>query len=404
MSRPLRVLHVISSVSASAGGPTVAAHNMLKALARRGIEADLAATDDDGRAGRLPVPLGEPVELHGQRIWYFPRQTRQYGFSYPLARWLERSIDRYDLVHTTGLYSFAPLAAAWHAREAQIPYIMRPAGMLDSWGMKHKSPILKRVSIAALEGPLLEAAAAVHFMSELERTRANERGRRLRPVVLPMGFDFEAPAKASAARESDPTTLELADIELGPGPVILYLSRIDYMKGVDVLLRAFAALPAESGATLLIAGDGVPSLVAELHALAASLGLGQRVRWLGFTQGARKRALFERADVFALPSASENFGVAVIEAMHAGCPVIVTQGVGVAELVARHGAGLVTDGSVDGLRSALGQLLADPELRRRSGEAGRRAVAADLTLDAFGARLESLYRSVLADAAATIVP
>jgi glycosyltransferase involved in cell wall biosynthesis len=395
MSRPLRVLHVISSVSANAGGPTVAAHNMLKALARRGIRADLATTDDNGRAGRLTVPLGEPVDLHGQRIWYFPRQNRRYGFSYPLARWLERSTGQYDLVHTTGLYSFAPLAAAWHAREAGIPYIMRPAGMLDSWGMKHKSPIVKRLSIAVLEGPLLEGAAAVHFMSELERTRANERGRRLRAVVLPMGFDFE-----DASPESP--DLGLADLELGTRPVILYLSRIDYMKGVDVLLRAFAALPSDSGATLLIAGDGVPSLVAELRDLAASLRLGSRVRWLGFIQGARKHALFKRADVFALPSASENFGVAVIEAMNAARPVIVTQGVGVAELVARTGAGLVTDGSVEGLRAALAQLLGDGELRRRSGEAGRRAVAAELSLDAFGSRLESLYRSVLAAAPAAM--
>jgi glycosyltransferase involved in cell wall biosynthesis len=176
---------------------------------------------------------------------------------------------------------------------------------------------------------------------------------------------------------------------------VLYLSRIDYMKGVDVLLRAFAALPASSRAVLLIAGDGVPSLVAELKALAVDLGLGNRVRWLGFAAGGRKRALFQRATVFALPSASENFGVAAIEAMHARLPVIVTRGVGVADLIARSGAGIVTDGSVHELRTALTALLGDESRRRACGAAGQGAVARELTLDAFGVRLEKLYQSVI---------
>ncbi len=389
-----RVLHVIDSLRASAGGPTVAAYSMLRALARRGLRADLVTTESSSDGSAAPP---RTLEIEGQRIHYFRRDTARYGLSAPLWRWLRHSIREYDVVHTTGLFSFAPLAAAWIARAAGVPYVMRLAGTLDTWGMRHKSPLVKRASIALLEGPLLEGAAAVHFMSELERTRAEARGRRLRAVVVPMGFDFSTSPTA-------PDDRGLEDLELQGAPVVLYLSRIDYMKGVDVLLRAFAKLTPASTAILLIAGDGPPALVASLKALAAELGLGSRVRWLGFVSGARKRALLELATVFTLPSLSENFGVAVVEAMQAGLPVVVTEGAGLAELVTRAGAGRVTDGSVAALHEALAALLADEPYRRRCAEAGRRIVCEELTLEAFGARLERLYRSVLDGQALTDLP
>src|SRR5262249_54555320 len=139
--------------------------------------------------------------------------------------------------------------------------------------------------------------------------------------------------------------------------VVLYLARIHPIKGVDVLLRAFSALPNRESTVLLIAGDGDPALVESLKRQAQELGIERNVRWLGFVAGARKRWLLSRADVFTLPSASENFGIAVIEAMNAKLPVIVTQGVGLADLVSAGRAGIVTDGSTDELRSALQRLL-----------------------------------------------
>jgi glycosyltransferase involved in cell wall biosynthesis len=103
--------------------------------------------------------------------------------------------------------------------------------------------------------------------------------------------------------------------------------------------------------------------------------------------------------VFVLPSASENFGVAVVEAMNAGLPVIVAPGAGLAELVQAAGAGIVSDDSVEGLESALARLLADSSLGRAMGEAGRRAVKEELSLETCGSRLEALYRAVAHGAA-----
>jgi len=384
------VLHVIASISPERGGPSWAVRTILKALARRGVVADVATTDDDGNTRRLQVPYDEFVALDEQRARFFPRGGLQYSMSYPLARWLRRNVRDYDIVHTHGLFNFPPVAAAWHAKHAGVPYIMALHGVLDTWGIRNKSATVKALSIRLVEGPLLRDAAAAHFMSELEASRAAQLGLPMRPVVLPLGFEFD-----TAQDEQAPS----ADFASGDRPLILYMARIHPVKQVDVLLRAFASIPRDSP-LLAIAGDGDPALVASLKRLASDLGLDARVRWLGFVEGARKRWLLSHASAFVLPSASENFGVAILEAMHAAVPVVVTRGAGLAGMVSAARAGLVTDGSVEGLCSALTQLLDDASLRCAMGEAGQRTAQQQFSLDVFGARLENFYRAVLNGAVA----
>lgn len=392
MTRPLRVLHVISSMSRLRGGPSVSMQNILRALRGRGIVADVATTDDDGDASRLDMPLDRFVEVEGQRVRYFPRQTLKYAFSAPLLPWLLRNVREYQLVHTHGLFSFAPLAAAWCARAAGVPYIMRPAGVLDTWGMKNKSRLIKAASVRLVEAPLLRSAAAVHFTSALEQARAAALSLPMRPIVLPTGVEL------SDAAGGPPEESEALDFE--GERVILYLARIHPIKCLDVLLRAFAGIRDRSKLRLVIAGDGDPALVASLKKLAGELELADRIRWVGFVAGRRKHCLLARASVFVLPSASENFGISVVEAMSAGVPVVVTQGCGLADFVTQWSAGIVTDGTVEALRAALEALIRDEDGARAVGAAGRSAVRQELSLEAFGARLEGLYRSVLARATA----
>src|ERR1700756_4394476 len=100
MSGSLKVLHVIPSISPERGGPSGAARTMMKALARRNIQVDVATTDDDGDASRPAVPHGRFWPRDGQHVCYFPRQVLRYCLSYPLARWLSRNVREYALVHT----------------------------------------------------------------------------------------------------------------------------------------------------------------------------------------------------------------------------------------------------------------------------------------------------------------
>lgn len=383
-----RVLHVIASISPRRGGPSTAIWNTLRSLQQRGFAVDLVTTDDDGPDSRLKVPLGEFIEYQGFRVCFFSRQTSFYAASWPMLRWLVSQVRHYDLVHTHALFTFAPLAAASVARAYGVPYILRPAGMIERWSRSNRRRILKRLSIALLEGPLLRAAAAVHLTSRSELDQAAD----LKPgnaTLIPLGLP------ASDDPREDRGVPE-ALLDLKQRRTILFLSRIDPKKGLEGLLHALALLVREQPtATLVIAGDGGTAYVATLKRLCEQLGIIAHVHWIGFVQGELKQALLRHSEFFLLPSWSENFGVAVVEAMAAGLPVIVTSAVGVSDLVRDYSAGIVADNTPDALHDAMTELLSSHQLRQKMGAAGVKAVAENLTLDVYGQRLDALYRSLL---------
>ena len=121
--------------------------------------------------------------------------------------------------------SSSPDSPAWAARGAGVPYVMRPTGALDTWGMTNKSRLIKKTSLRLLDGPLLAGASAVHFMTDLERSRAASLRLPTKPVVLPLGFDF------SAQPAQPPEPLDEPGNE--GRPVILYLARIHEIKRQD---------------------------------------------------------------------------------------------------------------------------------------------------------------------------
>lgn len=381
----MKVLHVIASVSASYGGPSRAMLDIERALSTRGIEVTTVTTNDDGGAGTLAVACGTPVPTDGATRWYFPRDTHFYAVSLGLSRWLHRHIEQFDVVHIHGLFSFAPVAAARIARRAGVPYVLRPFGVLNRYGMTERRPLLKRLSLAVLEGPLIEAASAVQFTSRAERQEAAVLNLQCKAVVIPLGIDTSGSTKPSANGGSDRT----AD-----GPRILYLSRIDPKKNLEALLAALGRLQARYPDIVLdIAGEGAPNYVQKLQSLASDLGVAGRVRWHGFVADRAKADLFAGATVFALPSFSENFGIAVVEALAAGLPCVVSREVAVHEEIAEAGAGAVAGTDADAIASRLDAVLSDKS-RLPAMRAAALRVAEGFSLPVMGERLERLYRSI----------
>jgi glycosyltransferase involved in cell wall biosynthesis len=190
----------------------------------------------------------------------------------------------------------------------------------------------------------------------------------------------------------------LADRELAGRRCVLFLARLDPKKNVEGLLRALAILADQGHAdvVLLVAGSGAPNYEGALRDLARSLDVADRVIWLGHVEGARKAAAFARADLFALPSFSENFGIAVAEALCAGLPCVVGRGVAIAAEIERAGAGLAVDPDPVAIARALSDLLANRELRAHMRARAQQLVASEFSVETMVRRLIALYHELSA--------
>lgn len=379
--RPLRVLHVIPSMGPNRGGPSFVIRTLAAGQAAQGLEIHVASTDDDG-PGRRILPVSIPFTEGGVTYWMFPWQTRFYLYSFPLTRWLWRHVKEYDVVHIHALFSYPVVAAALAAARAGVPYIVRPLGTLNTWGMRNRRRWIKKWSYRLIERRILRAAAATQYTCEQEFEEARCLGVPENGIVVPNPVDVcEGPGlhRGSTQRTA---------------PVLLFLSRLDEKKGLDLLLPAFARIKTtEPDATLLIAGDGPGAFVESLKVRSRELGIENAVVWAGFLQGAEKNAAFARADFYILPSYSENFGVAVVEAMGAGLPVIVSDQVGLHREVSEGGAGLVHQCTVDSLEAALRRMLGDANLR---ADMAKRAVklARSFSREAVAHQLSDVYSRI----------
>ncbi len=278
------------------------------------------------------------------------------------------------------------MAAALAARMRGVPYIVRPLGTLNAYGVTRRRPSLKWLSLRLVERHVLANAAAVHFTSQAEWEEAKVTGISMRGVVVPLGV-------------SGPLATEISELPFavnGDRKVILFLSRLDAKKNVEGLLRAYACVRERHPNTLLvIAGDGTPSYVAHLKYLAITLGVDDATIWTGHIEGAKKWGVLKRADIYVLPSFSENFGIAVAEALIVGRPCVIARGVAIAQMIAEAGAGLVTEPEPDDIAEKIDRLLDDAALR---SDASRRAavLAREFSPETMVARLMDVYGRVVA--------
>lgn len=370
------------------GGPSVLVRTLASALSRAGVETHVATTDDDG-SKRLDVPYGVPVAQDGVTYRFFRRQTRPYIFCWPLADWLARHISEFDLAHIHTLFSFATLPAAYWARRHGVPYIVRPLGTLNEWGMKNRRPGLKKLSFAALESRVLKHAALVHYTSEQERIEAARLGFAHRPIVIPNPVSLPPWSREELTGE-----FRLRHPELKNAKIVLFLSRLDKKKGLDLLLPAFEAMRAQHrDARLVIAGSGEPEFIQSIQRSADRINRTDVV-WTGFLTGREKWAALADSDVFVLPSYSENFGIAVAEALLIGAPVVVSDQVAIHREISQAGAGLVVPCSIPALSEAMNQILSSPGFSSRLARNGTALARERFSSDAVMARLMEAYETI----------
>ena len=323
----MRVLHVIPNLAARTGGPPVAVIESARALSRIGVESTIFATDmaeaasarSHSRASIDDLPDG----ANALDMRLFPaRWPRRLAFSPALSRALADEAPRCDVVHIHSLFLFPQFAAYRAARRARVPYVVSPRGSLDPH-LRRRSRAVKAIGDALWQRSMLEDAAALHATSDEEARLLDDVAPAVPRAVVPNGIrcaEFESLPPASEFRER-----HLAGAS---GPVVMFLGRLSHKKGLDVLVRAFALVRREvPDAQLAIVGPDDEGLTPALRAVAAREGVADAVTFTGMLRGRDKLAALAAAGVWALPSHTENFGIAVAEALAAGRAVVVAPGV-----------------------------------------------------------------------------
>lgn len=384
----MRITHFLTRFNLADGGVVRAVLDMGQLLAARGHEVTVLTCDDTDvpdswKAGGAGVPVIRLVES--------PRLPGGLFARAQLAG-IEPLVKQSEVVHLHACWTTANNQLGRMCRRMGVPYVLSVHGMLDDWCMAQKAP-KKKIYLALGGRKTLEEAALVHCTAGAELEQSRKWYPKGRGVVVPLIFDLEPYRQLPGP--------ELADAAFGPAgtgdivpdrPVVLFLSRIHMKKGVDVLVRMAAELK-ERGIVCrtLIAGTGDAPYEREMRALIAELGLTDDVRLLGLVTGETKVSLYERADVFALPTSQENFGFVFPESLACRTPVVTTRGVDIWPELEQSGGAVIAERTPSAFADAVASLLPDADQRRLMGESGRAWVLEHLNPDAIAARFEGMY-------------
>ncbi|MBW4612823.1 MAG: glycosyltransferase [Desmonostoc vinosum HA7617-LM4] len=388
----MKILHVIPSVPKVRGGTSQAVLDMVKALRTENIDAEIATTNDNGDS-LLDVPLQQLIEYEQVPVWFFQRfspnvkAVREYAFSGQLTKWLWQNISRYDLVHVHALFSYPSTIAMAIARWKQIPYIVTPHGLLCEWSLQ-QSTRKKQNYLKLIERTNLNSSQAIHFTAEQEQKEVSRLGLRTPNFILPLGLSW--PNQVVNARDLLRQRLNIPQDE----PVILFLSRLHHKKGLDYLIPALSKLT-HHRFSFILAGSGTPDYEAEVESLLISTGMRDRTHIVGFVEGETKDTLIQGSDLFVLTSHSENFAVAVLEALSVGLPVLVTPGVALASVVKQHQLGYVPKLDVLEITNALDEYLKNPQQAKEMGDRANQFVTNNYSWENISAKLVLIYQSIL---------
>jgi len=395
----MRILNVTQTYAPfyEFGGPPVKVQALSEGLARRGHRVTVLTADwgleerlqdlraEKGRSDAGESPFGKHREENGVEAIYLPTWLRYRATSWnpPVKRFCGSRLQDFDVAHIYGLYDLLGPTVAAACRVRKLPYIVEPIGMFVPIV---RSLPLKRMYHTVFGRRLFAGASAVIVTSEQEAAELSRSGIPHGKIVLRRN-GVAAPARfpaRGAFRASREIPLD--------AKVVLFLGRLSEKKSPDVLLKAFAVLPAQINGRslhLVIAGPDEGRMKKRLRQMAEQSGLGRRMQICGPLFGQEKWTAYRDADVFVLPSLNENFGNTAAEAAAAGTPVVVTHGCGIAPLLANV-AGLAVAHDSAEISQAIARILGNEELHDRLA-AGCKDITAGLGWEEPVRQMEELY-------------
>lgn len=381
----MRILQCVGDINPALGGSVEAARQLSIALDRQGHTVELLT---------LSPPDPSWVDEWRSKVHCAGPALTCYLYTGRLHRWMEEHADDYDAVLVHGVWRYTSVGVWLGLRKRQVPYFVFPHGMLapyfkQAFGWKHWKKCLCWI---VAESRVMRDARAVLFSCEEERRLARLTFRPYRCRELVVGMGIHPPARhPSSYRE---TFLD-AFRALRDRRVVLFLGRLHPIKGCDLLLRAFARVArADPRLHLVMAGPDACGWEATLRRLASQLAIDRRTTWTGPLYGDLKWGALASAEVFGLPSHTENFGISAVEALACGLPVLISNRVNIWREIESDGAGLVAADDLEGAARLLERWLAVSDRQRdQMRQNAQRSFAARFEIGQFASRFVHLLQS-----------
>ncbi len=309
----MKILHILSSLDDRSGGPLRAVIDLSSAAMDFGLDSELVGPAPF-RASECALPM--------EKIHVLSRARSPWSFIPDLRQWLAANVSRFDGVVIHGLWLHPGWCAASICSMNSVPYSVFPHGMLDIWPVYGQGIIKatkKWVYWHLLERKVVSGSMCVFYTTKREMVNATSVFKTAAPaaIVVPYGA-------LHSTTSLDIAEVDIAVREKSEGKFALFLGRLHPKKNVEFLLRAWATAAMPPEWTLLIAGEGSAHYKEKLNRIVLELGISRCVSFVGHVGGANKTHLLRSAAWFLLPSSQENFGIAPLEAIGAGCPIAVS--------------------------------------------------------------------------------
>lgn len=386
----MRVLHVTPYLAPEYGGPPLVVLKLIEGLQELGATCGLLSTNVAHVEPFHPASL--KLSPATKLYLYDAAFNNDYAFSFAFLKDINGILKQYDVIHIHGIWHFLGLIVGKKARALGIPYLVMPHGMISPSALSSKR--WKKLLYYRIieQRHLRNASGLIYTNPEEERLATTIIGIKQTDYIVPLAVD----APTSEQQKSHSKKLFNQRFPSTEGKInILFMSRLHERKGVFLLLEAFQkVLASEPEARLLIAGTGQKKAVRRLHELCNKLEINGSVQFLGPVYGEQKNLLLSHCDIYVLPSIQESFGLALVEAMAFGLPVITTKNVNIYRDIDKSQAGIIIDLEISNISNMILKLYRDPQLCKIIGEQAKRFVSENFSWRKSSTILLNIFKDI----------
>jgi glycosyltransferase involved in cell wall biosynthesis len=388
----MNILHIMPAYIPAYryGGPVRSVHDLCRKLVESGHVVTVFTTNFDG-VRIMDVPLNTPCNIDGVIVYYFSVDLPFFYFrSMSLKRKLKRTIEKFDLVHIHCIYVYTTFVASRLAKKFNIPYVVSPRGMLDGGAIKIKGTLKKKLYLRLVERKTFSNAGLIHYTSEDESIKSVFSKLTKNVVIISNGLDIEKYQTCEFDNLPDKYT------SLQHKKIVLFLGRINYIKGLDILANSWPKIVSSfPDAQLIIAGPNNDNYKESIVAIIKSLGVTDSVTFTGELDFEDKVKFIKTSEVLVAPSYLESFGMSIVEAMACSKPVIISNKVNIYPIIQKYDAGIITSCDKDEVASAVINIFNNVKNSTIKGNNGNRLVCENFALDATTEKMILAYRNLI---------